>query len=93
MRNLFSLDGRVALVTGGSRGIGRMIAEGFLKQGATVYISARKAAACDATAAELGKIGPCHSIPGDVSTMDGIARVGCGEPCGHGLRLGEGSLG
>jgi NAD(P)-dependent dehydrogenase (short-subunit alcohol dehydrogenase family) len=75
MQQLFSLAGRVALVTGGSRGIGRMIAEGFLKQGATVYISARKAAACDATAAELSKIGPCHSIPGDVSTMDGIARV------------------
>ena len=75
MQDLFSLAGRVALVTGGSRGIGRMIAEGFLKQGATVYISARKAAACDATAAELSKIGPCHSIPGDVSTMDGIARV------------------
>jgi NAD(P)-dependent dehydrogenase (short-subunit alcohol dehydrogenase family) len=75
MQQLFSLAGRVALVTGGSRGIGRMIAEGFLKQGATVYISARKAAACDATAAELSRIGPCHSIPGDVSTMDGIARV------------------
>lgn len=75
MQQLFSLAGRVALVTGGSRGIGRMIAEGFLKQGATVFISARKAAACDATAAELSKIGPCHSIPGDVSTMDGIARV------------------
>ena len=75
MQELFSLAGRVALVTGGSRGIGRMIAEGFLKQGATVYISARKAAACDATAAELSRIGPCHSIPGDVSTMDGIARV------------------
>ena len=75
MQALFSLAGRVALVTGGSRGIGRMIAEGFLKQGATVFISARKGAACDATAAELSKIGPCHSIPGDVSTMDGIARV------------------
>ena len=75
MQQLFSLAGRTALVTGGSRGIGRMIAEGFLQQGATVYISARKAAACDATAAELSKIGPCHSIPGDVSTLDGIARV------------------
>ena len=73
MSKLFSLEGRVALVTGGSRGIGRMIAEGFLRQGATVYISARKAEACDATAAELSAIGPCHSLPADVAKMDGIA--------------------
>ncbi|MES2715378.1 MAG: SDR family oxidoreductase [Pseudomonadota bacterium] len=75
MSKLFSLDGRVALVTGGSRGIGRMIAEGFLRQGATVYISARKAEACDATAAELSKIGPCFSLPADVSKMAGIAAL------------------
>ena len=53
MKTLFSLEGRIALVTGGSRGIGRMIAEGFLEYGAKVYISARKAEACDATAEEL----------------------------------------
>ena len=60
MKSLFSLDGRIALVTGGSRGIGRMIAAGFLEYGAKVYISARKAEACDATARELSaKGGTC----------------------------------
>lgn len=69
---LFSLAGRVALVTGGSRGIGKMIATGFLAAGAKrVYISSRKAEACDATAAELGKLGDCVSIPADVSTVEG----------------------
>jgi NAD(P)-dependent dehydrogenase (short-subunit alcohol dehydrogenase family) len=68
---LFSLKGRSALITGGSRGIGRMIAEGFLAQGARVYISARKAAACDQTAKELSAFGPCVSLPADVSTLEG----------------------
>lgn len=71
MNDLFSLQGRVALVTGGSRGIGRMIAAGFLRQGAKVYISARKAEACDATAAELSAFGTCVSLPIDVSTLEG----------------------
>lgn len=72
---LFSLEGRVALVTGGSRGIGRMIAEGFLAQGAKVYITARKAEACDAAAAELSAFGPCVSLPGDISTAEGLGDV------------------
>ena len=71
MNDLFSLEGRTALVTGGSRGIGRMIAAGFLAHGARVYISSRKASACDETARELSAGGPCVSLPMDVSTVDG----------------------
>ena len=67
--DLFRLDGRTALVTGGSRGIGKMIAAGFIAQGATVYISSRKAAACAETVAELGE--KCIALPQDVSTVDG----------------------
>jgi NAD(P)-dependent dehydrogenase (short-subunit alcohol dehydrogenase family) len=70
MKDLFSLQGRVALVTGGSRGIGRMIAAGFLHHGAKVYITARKAAACDEAAEQLSAIGPCVSLPCDVSTVE-----------------------
>ncbi len=72
MKNLFSLAGRTALVTGGSRGIGKMIATGFIEYGAKVYISARKADECNATAAELSAAGgACISLPQDISTVAG----------------------
>lgn len=72
MKHLFSLEGRTALITGGSRGIGRMIAEGFLTHGARVYISARKAAACEQTAKELSALGTCVALPADVATPEGM---------------------
>jgi len=77
MSNWFSIEGKVALVTGGSRGIGEMIAAGFLQHGAKVYISSRKADVCDATATRLQNEhgGVCISVPGDLSTLDGIKKV------------------
>src|SRR5262245_51496232 len=71
MQDLFSLKGRTALITGGSRGIGKMIAAGFLTHGARVYISSRKAAACEETAKELSKHGTCVALPMDSSTVEG----------------------
>lgn len=71
MRDLFSLEGRTALITGGSRGIGRMIAEGFLSSGAKVYISARKGAALEETAEELAKLGSCTALNVNISGADG----------------------
>ncbi|MEN7342885.1 MAG: SDR family oxidoreductase [Pseudomonadota bacterium] len=72
MEKLFDIAGKVALVTGGSRGIGEMIAEGFVRNGARVYITARKDAACDQTAERLSEYGECISIPADLSTEEGI---------------------
>ena len=72
--SLFSVKGKVALVTGGSRGIGEMIAAGLLAGGAKVYISSRKADVCDATAKRLAETygGECISFPADLSQMSGI---------------------
>ena len=71
MQDLFSLSGRVALVTGGSRGIGRMIAEGFLRNGAKVYISARKAGPLEEAAKDLSQFGPCVALPVNASGGEG----------------------
>jgi NAD(P)-dependent dehydrogenase (short-subunit alcohol dehydrogenase family) len=65
---LFSIAGRTALVTGGSRGIGLMIARGYVEAGAKVYISSRKADACDRVAAELSEVGQCIALPADLSS-------------------------
>jgi len=77
MQNLFSIKGKTALVTGGSRGIGEMIAGGFLASGAKVYISSRKVEACDAAAERLMKTfgGECISVPGNVAELDGISAL------------------
>jgi NAD(P)-dependent dehydrogenase (short-subunit alcohol dehydrogenase family) len=68
MNELFSIAGKTAVVTGGSRGIGLMIARGFVEAGARVIISSRKADVCDEVAAELSKLGECEAIPADLSS-------------------------
>jgi NAD(P)-dependent dehydrogenase (short-subunit alcohol dehydrogenase family) len=73
--DLFSIRGKVALITGGSSGIGTMIADGYVQAGARVYICSRKAEACDAAAAQFAKRGSCLSIPADVATAEGRAAL------------------
>lgn len=75
MKNLFSVEGKVALVTGGSRGIGLMIARGFVENGVKTYISSRKADVCDRVAAELSEHGTCISLPADLSSQAEVERL------------------
>jgi NAD(P)-dependent dehydrogenase (short-subunit alcohol dehydrogenase family) len=72
---LFSLAGKVALVTGGSSGIGAMVAGGLLRAGASVYIASRKSDTCDRVANELSSIGRCVPVPADVASPEGRAAL------------------
>ena len=75
MTDLFSLDGKVALITGGSRGIGLMIARGYVEAGVRVYISSRKASVCEDVAEELSKSGFCVALPADLSKEEECQRL------------------
>jgi NAD(P)-dependent dehydrogenase (short-subunit alcohol dehydrogenase family) len=72
VKNLFDVSGKVAVVTGGSRGIGAMIARGFVENGVKTYITARKEKELHATAQELSALGQCIAIPSDLSTLAGV---------------------
>jgi NAD(P)-dependent dehydrogenase (short-subunit alcohol dehydrogenase family) len=82
-RALFDVSGKTVVVTGGSRGIGAMIAEGFVSAGAAVVITARKEAELAATAERLGQIGRCDALPADLSTPEGRAAFADGVAALH----------
>ncbi len=73
--DLFDLTGRTAVVTGGTRGIGLMIARGLLQAGASVWISSRGADACESARTELARYGPVEAIPADLSREDECRRL------------------
>ena len=75
MKDMFSLEGKVALITGGATGIGAMIAQGYAHFGAKVYIVARREERLRKKQEELARIGACEYIVADVSTVDGIKRL------------------
>lgn len=77
LEDMFGIAGKCVLITGGARGIGESIAEGFVKAGAKVYICSRKPEACEATAKRLGAYGTCIPLPvaGDISSGEGRAAI------------------
>lgn len=75
INEIFSVKGKNVLITGGSRGIGEMIARGFVENGANVYISSRKADACHALAEELSAVGKCVAMPADISQMHELEQM------------------
>jgi NAD(P)-dependent dehydrogenase (short-subunit alcohol dehydrogenase family) len=71
--DIFSMKDKVCVITGGSRGLGYYMAKGFFAAGAKrIYITARKADACNAVAEELSRHGECISLPGDISSMEEV---------------------
>jgi NAD(P)-dependent dehydrogenase (short-subunit alcohol dehydrogenase family) len=66
------LSGKVALVTGGSRGLGEFMAEALVRAGARVYVSSRKAEACEAVASDLSRYGECLSLPFDLASLEAV---------------------
>jgi NAD(P)-dependent dehydrogenase (short-subunit alcohol dehydrogenase family) len=87
VRDLFAVAGKVALVTGGSRGIGRMIAHGLVANGVRTYLTSRKAESCQQAAVELSREGECIALPADLAKAEERARVvaelGAREPRLH----------
>ncbi|MGN8124050.1 SDR family oxidoreductase [Pseudomonas sp. 22082] len=81
MHPYFSLQGRTALVTGGTRGIGKMIAKAFVEAGARVYVCSRDAEACHQTAEELSALGTCQGMAANLATEEGVKELAA--------RLGE----
>ena len=81
MHPYFSLQGRTALVTGGTRGIGKMIAKAFVEAGARVFVCSRDAEACHQTAQELSTFGTCHGVAANLATEEGVQELAA--------RLGE----
>jgi NAD(P)-dependent dehydrogenase (short-subunit alcohol dehydrogenase family) len=73
--DLFSVRGKTAVVTGGSRGVGLMIARGLVEAGADVVISSRKAEACEAAVEELSQVGSCVAVPADLSSQEGAVAL------------------
>jgi NAD(P)-dependent dehydrogenase (short-subunit alcohol dehydrogenase family) len=83
MAGLFSVEGKTVLVTGGSRGIGLMIAQGFVTAGAHVIVSSRKAEVCEAVAAQLSTVGKCDALPADLSSAEGADRLAAAVLAAH----------
>ncbi len=78
VNTLFDLEGKVALVTGGAQGLGRMIAAGLATAGATVYITSRKAEVAERSARELSTIGPCHGLTANLATPEAAVALATG---------------